>query len=254
MWLASRRIVILLVTFGALIVSVSYAQSSCTATNEAGTQSCNVSCPVGQSATCVNGAGANDPSCYCSGGNSLQGAIFNKNLEVANFKPILYPSIHNSAFKCLFVVEGPQLIIQNICKYNLAVEVFWVPNNGISQTITYRLGSANFLPGSQRPILIRGLYHFLSEEQIKPESSSGSTLPDAHNVVRTSPQPDGFWWVYNNSPHYVWAIPGMVLDSRPASRIDPSAGQLWRPGYHYRSQSVMKGWHEEIDVAEFEPD
>jgi hypothetical protein len=254
MWLAPRQLAKLLTALGVSAVSLVHAQSSCTATNEAGTQSCSISCPIGQSAMCVNGAGANDPSCSCGGGSNVQKALVNKTPDAIDFKPISYSSIHSSAFKCLLVVEGAQLVIKNTCKYNLSVEVFWSPYNGSPQTITYRLGGANFPPGSQRPILIRGLYSFVSEEEIKPGQSTGSTLPDAHNSVRTSPQPDGYWWVYNISPHYVWAVPGMVLDRLPATHVDPSGAVLWKPGYHSPAQRVLNGWHEKIDVAEFEPD
>lgn len=40
--------------------------NSCSATNEVG-DSCSISCPVGQSASCMNGVGVNPPRCECSG-------------------------------------------------------------------------------------------------------------------------------------------------------------------------------------------
>jgi hypothetical protein len=43
------------------------ADSSCTATNDNGDQTCSVSCPTGQTAACQNATGSAAPSCSCTG-------------------------------------------------------------------------------------------------------------------------------------------------------------------------------------------
>ncbi|TDY50873.1 hypothetical protein BX592_108110 [Paraburkholderia rhizosphaerae] len=42
------------------------AQSSCVASNDNEDQICNVSCPVGQTASCNAGVGSSAPRCSCS--------------------------------------------------------------------------------------------------------------------------------------------------------------------------------------------
>jgi hypothetical protein len=49
----------------------SYADSSCSATNSNGDQSCSVSCPTGQSASCSQASGSSTPSCSCSGSSDV---------------------------------------------------------------------------------------------------------------------------------------------------------------------------------------
>jgi hypothetical protein len=43
------------------------AQSECAATNDNDDQICNVSCPLGEAATCKAGIGSSAPKCACSG-------------------------------------------------------------------------------------------------------------------------------------------------------------------------------------------
>jgi len=43
------------------------ADSECSATNDNGDQTCSISCPAGQAATCSNGVGSSPPTCYCAG-------------------------------------------------------------------------------------------------------------------------------------------------------------------------------------------
>ena len=50
-----------------LAPSLGWSDSSCTATNDNGDQTCSISCPTGQSASCQNGTGSTAPVCSCSG-------------------------------------------------------------------------------------------------------------------------------------------------------------------------------------------
>ena len=45
--------------------TTSVADSRCSATNEAGTQTCAASCPAGQVASCDKATGSERPSCHC---------------------------------------------------------------------------------------------------------------------------------------------------------------------------------------------
>lgn len=56
--------VLFLIIFN-LFVSISYA---CTAKNDSG-DTCEITCPVGQSASCFNATGASPPVCVCSSNN-----------------------------------------------------------------------------------------------------------------------------------------------------------------------------------------
>ena len=49
--------------------------SSCSATNTNGDQTCSITCPAGQSASCSNGTGSTPPSCKCVGGLSSGGKV-----------------------------------------------------------------------------------------------------------------------------------------------------------------------------------
>ncbi|EPI2801924.1 TPA: hypothetical protein KE234_000492 [Citrobacter koseri] len=52
-----------------------HAESSCTATNTNGDQTCSINCPTGQAATCQNATGGSTPSCFCSSASFKQGSF-----------------------------------------------------------------------------------------------------------------------------------------------------------------------------------
>jgi hypothetical protein len=57
-------------TFAAVALGASAcmasAQSTCTGTNDNDDAHCSISCPAGQAAVCLNGAGSNLPNCSCA--------------------------------------------------------------------------------------------------------------------------------------------------------------------------------------------
>jgi len=59
-------ILMALMCLGTLSPSVT-AQSECSATNDNDDQICNVSCALGETATCKAGVGSSAPKCVCSG-------------------------------------------------------------------------------------------------------------------------------------------------------------------------------------------
>ena len=61
------------ILFAAILVipTTSFAQSSCSASNEEGDE-CSISCPVGQAAQCDNTTAGNKPICKCEASEALR--------------------------------------------------------------------------------------------------------------------------------------------------------------------------------------